>query len=215
MSRDDRSSLLVVISGPTGSGKTTIARMLVSEMDNAVFSVSHTTRQPRPGETDGADYHFVSEEAFMEKVAAGEFLEWARVHDHCYGTHRGEWEKAVSAGKDLILDIDVQGGMQVIGSDPGALLIFILPPSFEEMLSRISKRKGEKAFDLGLRLRTALKELDFAKGYHYNVKNGELCLAVKEVKEILRASGKRSFLLENERNELKSDIEKWLREKNV
>ena len=84
-----------------------------------------------------------------------------------------------------------------------------------ESLSRISKRKGEKAFDLALRLRTALKELDFAKGYHYNVKNGELCLAVKEVREILRTSGKRSFLLENERNELKSDIEKWLRERDV
>jgi len=215
MSPESRKPLLVVISGPTGSGKTTIARSLVSELPEAVFSVSHTTRQPRPGEKDGADYHFVTEKEFMEKAERGEFLEWAKVHGNCYGTHRSEWEKAALNGKDLILDIDVQGGMQVAASDPGAVLIFILPPSFAEMLSRVLKRRGEKSFDLGKRLRTALSELDFAGNYHYNVQNGELRTAVNEVKEILGAPGKRGSLMEKERSELKSDIEKWLRERNV
>lgn len=215
MSPEKRKSLLVVISGPTGSGKTTIARKLVQRLPGAVFSVSHTTRQPRPSEKDGRDYHFVTEEAFRKMAVDGEFLEWASVHGHSYGTHRSEWENASALGKDLILDIDVQGGVQVAKADPGAVLIFILPPSFDEMLSRVLKRKGEKGFDLARRLRTALGELDFAGSYHYNVTNGELRVAVEEVKEILGASKKRSFLLEKERTGLRSGIENWLREKNV
>ena len=215
MSPDRAKPSLVVISGPTGSGKTTIAKRLVTELPRAVFSVSHTTRQPRPGEKDGKDYHFITEDAFRKMVDAGEFLEWAAVHGQLYGTHRSEWEKAAAAGLDLILDIDVQGGAQVLASDPSAVLIFILPPSFEEMLSRVTKRRGEKHFDLERRLRTALDELDFAGGYHYNVKNGEVRLAVEEVKEILRTAGKKCSPLEEERNELKRKIENWLREKDV
>ncbi len=207
--------MLVVISGPTGSGKTTIAKRLVSELPRAVFSISHTTRHPRPGEKDGRDYHFVTEDVFRKMAENGEFLEWATVHGQLYGTHRSEWEKAAESGLDLIMDIDVQGGMQVLASDPSAVLIFILPPSFEEMMSRVTKRRGEEHFDLERRLRTALNELDFARGYHYNVKNGELRLAVKEVMGILGASEKRSFLLEDERNKLKLEIENWLREKDV
>jgi guanylate kinase len=215
MSPDSGKPLLIVISGPTGSGKTTIARRLVSGCENMVFSVSHTTRLPRPGEKDGADYHFIDEKSFMEKVSGDEFLEWAKVHNHLYGTHKSEWNKAKNGGKCLVLDIDVQGGMQVLASCPGALLIFILPPSFEEMLSRLRKREEEKTFDLRVRLETALKELDFAKAYHYNVKNGELELAVEQVREVLEVSKSRSCVLEDARNELKLDIEKWLREKNV
>jgi guanylate kinase len=179
------------------------------------FSISHTTRLQRPGEKDGVDYHFVNEKSFMEKASGDEFLEWAKVHEHLYGTHKSEWDKARKSGKDLVLDIDVQGGMQVIKADPAALLIFILPPSFDEMLSRLGRRREEKTFNLRLRLETALKELDFAKAYHYNVKNGELGLAVRQVKEILGASKNRSSLLEDVRSELKLNIEKWLREKNV
>jgi guanylate kinase len=211
----ERQPLLIVISGPTGSGKTTIARKLVSGCRDMVFSISHTTRLPRPGEKDGVDYHFVDEKAFMDKARRNEFMEWARVHGYCYGTHSSEWEKAKKASLDLVLDIDVQGGMQILKADPGVLLIFILPPSFDEMLKRLSKRNEEKSFDLKTRLETALKELDFAKAYHYNVVNEELDRALRQVKEILGASRRRSVLLDDLRSELKFGIEKWLREENV
>ncbi len=210
-----KNPLLIVISGPTGSGKTTIAKRVVGEMETATFSISHTTREKRPDEVDGVDYHFVSEVDFLEMVKNGEFLEHAKVHKSLYGTHKNEWERAKKEGKDLILDIDVQGGEQVLKSFDDAILIFVLPPSFDELIRRIFKRKEENDFDLETRLKTALRELDFADNYHYNIINEKVDAVVEEIKEIVQASRKRSFYLKEFRQSFKMKIERYLRDKNV
>jgi guanylate kinase len=210
-----KNPLLIVISGPTGSGKTTVAKRVVAEMEMATFSISHTTREKRPGEVDGVDYHFVSEEDFLKMVYQGEFLEYAKVHKNLYGTHKNEWERAKKDGKDLVLDIDVQGGEQVLKSFDDAILIFVLPPSFDELIRRISIRKEENDFDLETRLKTALSELDFADNYHYNIINEKVDAVVEEVKQIVQASRKRSFYLKEFRQSFKMKIERYLRDKNV
>lgn len=210
-----KNPLLIVISGPTGSGKTTVAKRVVAEMEMATFSISHTTREKRPGEVDGVDYHFVSEEDFLKMVYQGEFLEYAKVHKNLYGTHKNEWERAKKDGKDLVLDIDVQGGEQVLKSFDDAILIFVLPPSFDELIRRISIRKEENDFDLETRLKTAISELDFADNYHYNIINEKVDAVVEEVKQIVQASRKRSFYLKEFRQSFKMKIERYLRDKNV
>lgn len=207
--------LLIVISGPTGSGKTTIARRLVETSPKSIFSVSHTTRDKRPHEKNGVDYHFVTKEKFREMVENKEFLEYAKVHNNFYGTHRNEWEKAKRKKFDLILDIDVKGGNQVKKAFKDAILIFVLPPSFKELLKRLKKREGEKNFDIFTRFKTALRELDFAKNYQYNIINEEVDTAVEDVKEIIAVSKKRSSFLMEFREDFKKDIERFLRDKNV
>lgn len=210
-----RAPLLVVISGPTGSGKTTISRKLVETSSSCLFSVSHTTRCKRPGEKNGRDYYFVSKDSFQKMVENREFLEYAKVHNNYYGTHKKEWIKARKRGLDLVLDIDVKGGNQIIKTFKDAILIFVLPPSFKELLVRLKKRAGEKDFNLNIRLKTALKELDFAKKYYYNIINEEVDSAVDEVKKIVAVSKYRSPFLNEFREGFRNDIERFLREKNV
>ena len=188
MSPDPFHPTLLVLSAPTGGGKTTIGRRVV-EADGAIrFSVSHTTRAPRPGERDGVDYHFVDEASFEAMAGRGEFLEWAQVHGRFYGTHRGELDRAREGGWDLLLDIDVQGGLQVKEVDPSAVLVFILPPSVEVMLQRLGNRAEEPGFDLRRRMATAERELELAQAYDYNVLNEDLDVAVGQVRRILEAS---------------------------
>ncbi len=207
---------ILVLSAPTGSGKTTIAHRLVESDAGIRFSVSHTTRSARPGERDGEDYHFVSREAFMEMAGRGEFLEWAEVHDHCYGTHRSEADRAFAAGRDLLLDIDVQGGLQVQRSAPReAVLVFILPPSLDVLLERLGGRKGEEDFDLPKRLRTALKELELADSYDYNVLNEDLERAVSQVRCLLDVARARLNPLADVRGLLCRQIATWLRSQDV
>ncbi len=207
--------LLLVLSAPTGGGKTTIARRL-AEADSALrFSVSHTTRAPRPGEREGADYHFVSEGEFSAMAERGEFLEWARVHGYGYGTHRSERDRAFERGETLLLDIDVQGGLQVKRAEPSAVLVFILPPSFEVLSERLGRRKAEPGFDLATRLRSALKELEFASVYDYNVVNKDLGPAVDQVRRILDAASLRPPGASERVSRLSSDITRWLRSHDV
>lgn len=213
--KKSKNPLLVVISGPTGSGKTTISRKLVESSLNSVFSVSHTTRNKRPGEKEGVDYHFIEREKFRQMVKNKEFLEYAKVHNNFYGTHKNEWLNAKKRGFDLILDIDVKGGMQLKRAFKDAVMIFILPPSFKELLKRIKKRGVEKDFDIVTRFKTALRELDFAKKYQYNIINEEVEEAVNEVKKIIAASKSNSSFLMKFRENFKRDIERFLRNRNV
>jgi len=215
MSRDPSSGILLVLSAPTGGGKTTIARRLAARDPLLRFSVSHTTRSARPGEKEGVDYHFVDGETFRAMAARGEFLEWAKVHDHEYGTHRLEWERAVAEGRGLILDIDVQGGLQVKKAEPDSLLVFILPPSLHVLLDRLGRRAIEQGFDLRRRLESALAELELAGSYDYNVINEDLDGAVDAVAAIVAAARLRPRSCAAKVDELQREITQWLRSTNV
>jgi len=210
-----RESVILVLSAPTGGGKTTIGRRVVAEDGRVRFSVSHTTRAPRPGERDGLDYHFVDRPRFEAMAAAGEFLEWAEVHGHLYGTHSEEVSRAGAEGLDLLLDIDVQGGLQVKKARPRALTVFILPPSLEVLLERLAGRGGEPGFDLVRRLRSAEKELEFSGVYEYNIVNEDLDRAVGQVRCILDAARLRPDGREDHAGNLKRRIAEWLREEHV
>ncbi len=210
-----RNGILLVLSAPTGGGKTTIAHRLVALDPTVRFSVSHTTRSPRPGERNGVDYHFVDDATFDAMVAAGEFLEWAQVHTHRYGTARRERDEAFGRGETLLLDIDVQGGLQVKQSDPSAVLVFILPPSLEVLLERLGRRSEEPGFDLPTRMRSALKELDSAGVYDYNILNEDLELAVGQVREILEVARLRPSGEGDRAHGLSLDIQDWLRSHDV
>ncbi len=212
---DSAKGIVLVLSAPTGGGKTTIAHRLVDSGSGVRFSVSHTTRSPRPGERDGVDYHFVNEAAFQAMVDRGEFLEWAQVHSHRYGTHRSELAKAAERGETLLLDIDVQGGLQVKSAVPAAVLVFVLPPSLEVLLARLAKRNEEPGFDLATRLGSALKELELASVYDYNIVNEDLDEAVGQVRLILETSRLRPSGISGRASRLSKDISHWLRSHDV
>ncbi len=178
---------LFVISAPSGAGKSTLCSMLVEKVDGLVFSVSHTTRPPRPGEVNGKDYFFVSEQQFEKLVAQDAFLEWARVHGNFYGTHRSQVLEQLSRGMDVILDIDVQGAKQVKSKLPGAVTIFILPPSWQALEERLLKRGSEDRKKIKTRLQNALKEIEEVSNYHYCVVNDQLQVAFEELKSIVSA----------------------------
>ena len=135
-----RRGLLYVLSSPSGAGKSTIARMLMASDDGVAMSVSATTRPIRPGETDGEDYHFVSDARFDEMIAQGAFLEWAHVFGHRYGTLKSEVMRVIEGGRDVLLDIDWQGTQQLKQVDPDIVRVFILPPSMEELERRLRRR---------------------------------------------------------------------------
>ncbi|GAB4341047.1 MAG: guanylate kinase [Desulfobulbaceae bacterium] len=180
--------ILFVLSAPSGGGKSTVLKQVMDTTPGLVFSVSHTTRPPRPGEEEGRDYHFVSPETFRsirDREPFG-FLEWAEVHGNLYGTSREAVEKRLSAGLDVILDIDVQGALQVMeAADP--VTVFITPPSLAELERRLRGRGTESEEDLGLRLENARKELAWCDRYQYLVVNDRLEEAVESLRAIIIA----------------------------
>lgn len=186
---------LFIVSGPSGAGKTTLIDRVRRQLEglgiNLYFSVSHTTRQARPGECDGRDYHYVSEAAFQEMVSRGEFLEWAHVHANRYGTSRAEVSGRLNAGQDVILDIDYQGARQIAG-DPElksrSLSIFIFPPSLEVLDQRLRSRGLNTDPEIDLRLRKAIDEIDEGKDfYHYVIINDDLDVATECLKAAIIA----------------------------
>ncbi len=180
--------ILFVMSAPSGGGKSTILKNVMADLPGLVFSVSHTTRRPRPGEKNGQDYHFVSRESFqsMQQSQPPGFLEWAEVHDNLYGTSRKEVDQHLQAGMDVVLDIDVQGAMQVMdAADP--VTIFITPPSLEELEKRLRGRGTESDGDLSIRLANARKELACRDRYEYLVVNDILQEAVASLRAIIIA----------------------------
>jgi guanylate kinase len=175
----------VVLSAPSGAGKTTIAKRLLASRADLGYSVSCTTRAPRAGEVEGQDYHFLSRERFDAQVAAGAFAEWAEVHGQRYGTLRSEVERILASGRHVMLDIDVQGARQVTAAFPDAVTIFVVPPSVEVLVARLLGRKSEDAAALALRLRNARMELLEAPRYQHLVENDDLDRATARVAEIL------------------------------
>lgn len=177
----------VILSAPSGGGKTTIAKELLRRRDDLGYSVSCTTRAPRPGEVDARDYYFLSRSEFARRRAHGEFAESAEVHGNLYGTLRSEVERVLSAGKHVIMDIDVQGATQFIRAFPQSVMIFVLPPSAEVLLERLRLRRTESREELAKRLLSALQELQAVEGYEYVVVNDDLEKAVHRVSSIVDA----------------------------
>jgi guanylate kinase len=178
---------LIILSGPSGVGKTTLRRRLQKKMNSLSFSISWTTRSPRPREKTDRDYHFVSPEQFETQIRGGGFLEWARVHNDYYGTPLKPVRSWLRQGRDVLLDIDVQGAGQVKSKMPEAVSVFILPPSREELKKRLSRRRTESPQALRLRLRNAEKELADRSRFDYAVINAELNDTLKALTAILQA----------------------------
>ena len=181
----------IILSSPSGGGKTTIARALMARRTDLGYSVSCTTRQPRPGEEDGRDYYFLSPGEFIARRAAGDFAEWAEVHGRMYGTLRSEVERVLAQQRHVIMDIDVQGAALFARAFPQSVLVFVLPPSAEVLLARLRGRSTENASSLVTRLRSALEEIAQVGAYEYVVINDDLDHAVAQVSTIIDAEGLR------------------------
>jgi guanylate kinase len=192
MIRKKTKELLVVISSPSGGGKTTITKMILQRNPGFLYSVSATTRSKRENEKAAIDYFFVPEEEFKKRIKREEFAEWAKVHNHYYGTLKKFIQKAKQKGKTLLFDIDVQGGIALKNKFPQSVLIFILPPSFKELKKRLRKRGTESKPEMQTRLQTALNEFKFWSKYDYVVINHKSEEAAKEVEAIILAERLRS-----------------------
>lgn len=175
----------VVLVATSGTGKTTLAHRLVEGPGQYVFSVSATTRPPRPGEQDGVDYHFLTHEVFEDRVGEGWFAEWASVHGRMYGTPRSELDEAATRGDHVVLDIDVQGARQIRESVPDARLIFVLPPSVDIMMARLAGRGTEDPGAIARRLESALDELQAVPEFDYVVVNDDLDECLLEIRDIV------------------------------
>jgi len=177
----------LILSSPSGGGKTTIARMLLERRPDVGYSVSCTTRAPRPSERHGEDYYFVTRDEFEARRARGEFAESAVVHDHLYGTLRDEVERVLGAGKHVIMDIDVQGARQFLRAFPESVLVFLLPPAADVLIGRLRARQTEDDGKLLVRLRSAREELREVGTYQYVVVNDDLERAYSQVASIVDA----------------------------
>jgi guanylate kinase len=186
--------LLLILSAPSGTGKTTLARRLVAANPGAIFSISYTTRAPRGAERDGVDYHFVSEERFQEMIASGAFVEWAQVHGHHYGTPRAVIAEAEARGALAVFDIDVQGGESIKKQHPEAVRALVLPPSLAELERRLRARSTDDDATVRRRLHAARIEIRLAlsAGYEYWVVNDALDRAYADLEAIVRAESCRA-----------------------
>ena len=176
-----------VVAAPSGTGKTTVCRRVVERDDRISFSVSHTTRRKREGEVDGRDYFFVDQPEFRRLEAEGEFLEWAEYNAHLYGTSWKAIDHGLAAGRELLLEIEVQGARQVRARRPDARLIFLLPPSMEELERRLQGRGTDSAEEVRRRLEVANRELEAIRDFDYAVTNDNLECCVANLLEIIRA----------------------------
>jgi guanylate kinase len=182
-----RRGLLFVISGPSGVGKGTIVKALLKLQPALKLSVSVTTRQPRPGEEEGVHYMFRSVDEFQRMVAAGELLEYAQYGSNFYGTPRSFVQQQLAEGHDVVLEIDTRGAIQVKERIPNGIYVFVLPPTMEELESRLTKRQTEAAEAMRMRLQVAVDELNYLPLYDYQLVNDELDHAVNKVQAIILA----------------------------
>lgn len=187
-----RKPLLVVISSPSGAGKTTVCKKVLKRHPEYLYSVSFTTREKRKGEVDGKDYHFVEEKEFEKMIKRKEFAEWACVYGDYYGTSKKVIDKAKKEKKTLIMVLDVRGAFAIKRLYPESVLIFMLPPSLEELKKRLKKRATDKREDMKKRLKSAVKEISFWSNYDYVLVNENLNQTVKEVENIISAEKNKS-----------------------
>jgi len=179
---------LIIVSGPSGAGKSAISAGVLEQLPRLRFSVSYTTRTPRGGEQNGIHYHFVSREEFDGLVRNGEMLEWAEVYGNFYGTSKKMIDEALTAGDDVLLDVDVQGARTICRKRPGAMSVFIMPPSYGVLRERLEQRKLDKAYVIEQRLRVANEEIRQFADYDYLIINSDLGNAIEELKAIVIGS---------------------------
>ncbi|MGL4655126.1 MAG: guanylate kinase [Sarcina sp.] len=179
--------VLIVISGPSGAGKGTICKALLEKHKEISLSVSATTRNPREGEVDGVNYHFLTKEDFVGRIEENDFLEYAQVYGNYYGTPKSNVEKILDSGRDVILEIDIQGALKVKEQSNEGVFIFILPPSMEELKQRIINRGSETQESLMTRFKSAYKEINYVSKYNYAVVNDTVDRAVEKIEAILLA----------------------------
>ncbi len=179
--------VLYVISGPSGVGKSTIIKEVLKRFDDVTFSISYTTRPRRPDEENGVDYFFVNERTFKRLIKRGEFLEWALVHGYYYGTSKSQVEENLSRGRHVLLDIDVQGALKVMDIYPDAVFIFIAPPTFSDLKTRLMMRKTETEEEMQKRLEDAKWELSNAHKFEYLIVNKEITRSIKNLEAIIVA----------------------------
>ncbi len=182
-----RRGIPLVVSAPSGGGKTTLCRKLMADLSGVEFSVSHTTRALRGREQDGVDYHFVDDVEFSKLVAEDAFLEWAQVHGQRYGTHQREADSRLPLGLDVLFDIDIQGGRQIAARIPDTVLVFVLPPDMATLEMRLRNRKSDSDDVIARRLVAARAEMEAASFYTHFIVNDDLERAHEELRSILIA----------------------------
>jgi guanylate kinase len=185
-----RRGMLLVMSAPSGGGKTTIVKAVLQEFPSFGFSVSATTRQRRTGEVDGKDYYFLSKAEFEKKIAGGELVEHEEIYSNYYGTLKSEVENALSRGRDIVFDVDVKGGLSIKAKFPEAVLIFLKPPSIETLRKRLEGRGSETQEQVDRRMARAEMELEKGGEYDYIITNDELKRALNEVFDIIKKKRK-------------------------
>ncbi len=189
-------NLIIVVSAPSGVGKTTVIRHLLKQRNDLALSISATTRPPRTGEQDGVDYYFLSVEEFENKIKNNEFIEYARVHDDLYGTLYSEIRRHLNSGKDLIMELDVQGMRSIKSKFPEAVTIFMMPPSIDEMKTRLKNRGTETEEKIQKRLNRAFEEMKFRTEFDYTIVNYEVEQSAKDLEAIIRAEHLKSHRIE-------------------
>lgn len=181
-----KTGTLYVVSAPSGTGKTTLCRVIMDSFNNIGYSISHTTRQPREGETNGVDYYFVSKEEFESMVKKNRLAEWAEVHGNYYGTSVAFLEECIGTGRDVLLDIDVNGAKQIKKAFPDAVTIFIMPPSVEVLRERLQNRGTDSDEVIKKRLNNAIGEIAQKDFYRHIVVNDNLDVAIDEMKDLIK-----------------------------
>ena len=196
MKHTDTQGLLIVISAPSGAGKTTICKGLMDGFPDLRFSVSCTTRPPRQGERDGEDYHFISVKDFTGRIENGEFVEWEEIYGHFYGTSKKDIEALIQRGNDIILDIDIKGARNVKAKYPGGVFVFVMPPSVEILRERLKKRGSETDDIIEMRFARAMEEIRENEWYDYVIFNDIISDSVKVMRSVYMAEKNRRSRLQ-------------------
>jgi len=180
-----RKGKVIVITAPSGTGKTTIIRAILKVLDSVVYSISATTRKKRQNEIDGVDYFFIDEATFLARIKENQFVEWEKVYDYYYGTPKTFVEKVISEGKSILLEVEVNGALSIKNVYPDAVMIYLLPPSLEELEKRLRARKTENELDFQKRIERAKMELSLKEKFDYFIVNNNLNVAILELKELI------------------------------
>ncbi|MGA7837866.1 MAG: guanylate kinase [Ignavibacteriaceae bacterium] len=183
---ENQKGKIIAISAPSGTGKTTIVRRVLKDIPGLVFSVSATTRKPRENEKDGFHYFFISEDEFKAKIEKNEFIEWEKFYDYYYGTFKSEVQNAVNSQKSIILEVDVKGALSLKSIYPESVLIYIVPPGFDELVKRLKNRNTESEEDLQKRIDRAKMELGLKDKFDFAIENENLETAVSETESLVK-----------------------------